>query len=176
LPSEADLLEAAFTDALILLAEEAGIEGEEVIVEKRNERGQLTRTLHEAIALRIRKDLPSVRSLSLAQDQKTIVSHYLGEPYEDLHRATSEPLTHYRSYLNSLQIVLPNGKELILIPRYDPLPGDDPKVFERMETQTLAAYRTARPQAQLEWINCSNIIDRMGAVHCMTLTLPQHRP
>lgn len=176
LPSEEQLLEDAFAEVLLHLAEETGVEGNEIIREKRNERGQSARVLNEAIALKIRADVPAARSLSNERDKKAIISHYLGEPYEELRRATTESLTHYRSYLNSLQIVLPNGKELILIPRYAPLPGEDPQAFERMEAETLAAYRQARPAAQLEWIDCSQIIDRMGAVHCMSMVLPRHRP
>lgn len=101
-----------------------------------------------------------------------IIEHYYGMNLEQALEESPEAYTRYRTFLNSLQIVTKNGKEIILLPRYRPVSEAERPVMARLESEVEAIYHLARPQAELRWVDCSNVIMYFGAVHCMAITIP----
>lgn len=97
---------------------------------------------------------------------------YLNRELETLVAGFIEERIFYRTYLNSLQVRLPGGDDLVLIPRYLPREGEDPELFAAMEARVWEAYREAYPGAELHWVPSDAMIDYLGAVHCTTLVQP----
>ena len=101
-----------------------------------------------------------------------VLRHYQRLPltkYIDLH---SEPVTRYRSYINSVFLHNSTGKHGFVIPRFTAKHPVENQRLREWETQVQAAYRKAWPKAQIHWINCDSMVPDMGFVHCMTLTVP----
>ena len=69
----------------------------------------------------------------------------------------------YRSYLNATFI---NGKSgrLLLVPSYSG--------YQELEGKVLAAYRELFPDTRIVFINSDEIIKQYGAIHCVTITVP----
>ncbi|MDF1593471.1 MAG: agmatine deiminase family protein [Desulfobacterales bacterium] len=69
----------------------------------------------------------------------------------------------YRSYLNATYI---NGKSgrLLLVPGYSG--------YRAMEEKVLAVYRELFPDTRIVFINSDEIIKQYGAIHCVTITVP----
>jgi agmatine/peptidylarginine deiminase len=104
-----------------------------------------------------------------------VLRHYQRLPltkYIDLH---SEPVTRYRSYINSVFLHNSTGKHGFVIPRFTAKHPVENQRLREWETQVQTAYRKAWPKAQIHWINCDSMVPDMGFVHCMTLTVPAKR-
>lgn len=133
-----------------------------------------SRLYQEAMGLirgQLQRDLGS-RALDNPEWLKDAAPKYLGRELENLVAGYLEERIFYRTYVNSLQVRLPEGKELVLIPRYRPRAGEDPALFQKMEAEVWAVYKEAYPGAELHWVDSDAMIDYLGAVHCTTLTQP----
>lgn len=132
------------------------------------------RRLHPDLWQKIRDDT-GIDSLSNLQQLSLACQHYFGQSSEEILNLYVENFAVYRSYLNALLVVNPDGHELVFIPRYQPRNGEEQSLIPELEKQVLAAYREARPHASLHWIDCDPLIDDLGAVHCFASTIPQIR-
>ena len=102
----------------------------------------------------------------------SVLRHYQHMPlskYLDLH---SEPVTRYRSYINSVFLRNPAGDHGFVIPRFTSNQPTEAAQLKDWENQVQAAYKVAWPKAQIHWINCDSLVPDMGFVHCMTMTVP----
>jgi agmatine/peptidylarginine deiminase len=104
-----------------------------------------------------------------------VISQYSDRPINDILRIYTNAFTYYRTYLNSLQIMGDDGQEYIILPRYEAHSPEERALLEKMESDVLKAYAKARPNAKFLWMDCSYIINKMGAVHCMAITIPEHQ-
>ena len=98
---------------------------------------------------------------------------YLGADLATLIETNVDAGTIYRSYVNSVQIVTEEGRKLWLLPRYRAREGESVEAFAAMEAEVERVYRLADPGAILEWIDADAVSERMGAIHCLAMTLPQ---
>jgi len=104
-----------------------------------------------------------------------VMAHYQQPPFDHYLAQHSERVTRYRSYLNSVFLHASDGRQAFLIPQFT---SPDPAEAARLkawEVATRQAYWQARPDAEIIWINCDDMVSDMGFVHCTTITLPQLR-
>lgn len=164
-----ETVQRLFEDLLEELAVEMGITGDAIWEDP--EASGSGKSLNQDLVDRIREDTGESGEFANAV-QKRILSHYAQRPIGELLKETPEEYLLYRTYLNSLQVVNAQGRELILIPRYRPQDEDEARLMPAMEEAVEAAYREARPQARIAWIDCSDLIMTYGAIRCMSGTLP----
>lgn len=100
------------------------------------------------------------------------VASYLNRPLEALIERHVEEHVRYRSYINSLLVRKADGNNQVLVPRFRPSGAEEVALVERLERETEAAYQKALPGVELVWIDCTDLTDSLGAVHCLTATLP----
>lgn len=106
--------------------------------------------------------------------QRAAVEKYLGRPAAELISRHVEEHVRYRSYINSLYLRT-GGTELVLVPRYRAANSEESALIARMESEVRAAYREALPNAEFRWIDCTSLVDLLGAVHCLTATIPESK-
>lgn len=109
------------------------------------------------------------------ESQIRVATAYFQQPFEELSERFSSPYTYYRSYLNSLLVVGEQGTETLLLPRFAPNSPAEGVVLSSLEVKVEQAYRTARPRANLVWIDVTSLITNFGALHCLATTMPDHR-
>ncbi len=105
-------------------------------------------------------------------DLDRVTRSALGESLASLESSFVEKTVIYRTYLNAVQFHTPDGRSAVLIPRYTARSESERDLFADMEPKVLAAFRQAFPKAELLWLNCDGIIEDLGAVHCITHTVP----
>jgi len=89
--------------------------------------------------------------------------------YFDIH---AESVTRYRSYINSVFLHNESGQHTFIVPRFTSLDRAETARLQAWEATTERAYRTAWPQADIQWVNCDSLVADMGFIHCTTLTVP----
>ena len=104
--------------------------------------------------------------------QRRAVEQFLGRPFEELLRRHVEEHVHFRSYVNSLYVKTRDGAELILVPRYRASTPAEAPLLAAMEAEVEAVLAQALPAAELHWIDCTALTRHLGAVHCLTATIP----
>ena len=102
-----------------------------------------------------------------------VIEHYYPTPLTDLRAVYTDRKFYYRSYLNSLFLRTPDGRERFLLPRFRPLDAVEAAALPAIEAEVEAAYRQARPNAELVWIDSDYFAARNGEIHCVTQVLPQ---
>ena len=118
--------------------------------------------LLEWIAASYRTDLKQGRDENLSH--KELLNQLLADY---IRKGTLEDPSNYfyvyRSYLNATFI---NGKSgrLLLVPSYSG--------YREMEEKVLAVYRELFPDTRIVFINSDEIIKQYGAIHCVTITVP----
>lgn len=100
------------------------------------------------------------------------VEFYLGRPVEELVARHVEEHVYYRSYINSLYLRTESGAELVMVPRYQPVNSSEAALLQRLESEVKAAYKKALPDAGFHWIDSTALTEFLGAVHCLTATIP----
>ncbi|MFP4282173.1 MAG: agmatine deiminase family protein, partial [Opitutales bacterium] len=128
-----------------------------------------------ALDFRLRTAVQTATGLSDWNDpaaRRQAVSRYLGQPIEELIARHVEEQLRYRSYVNSLLLRTADGAAAILVPRYRPSNSAEAPLIARLEAQAAAAYREAIPGVEVLWIDCTSIADYLGAIHCLTATIP----
>lgn len=106
------------------------------------------------------------------QDLDRVAQSTLGESLAQLEADYTKDTVPYRTYLNATYLHNAAGQQVVIIPRYKPRSQAEVEILEQMETQVLAAYHQAFPEAKLAWLDCDSIIGSFGAVHCITHTVP----
>lgn len=107
--------------------------------------------------------------------QPIAVEKYLGRPIAELIARHVEEHVRFRSYINSLYLRTAQT-EIVLVPRYRAANAEEEPLIARLETEVQAAYREALPRAEFRWIDCTGLVDLLGAVHCLTATIPEAIP
>ncbi|MEZ6189829.1 MAG: agmatine deiminase family protein [Phycisphaerales bacterium] len=77
----------------------------------------------------------------------------------------------YKTFLNSVQIDGAYGKA-VLVPDYSPDERNPQAAMVRMRRDVQDAYGEAMPDAEVVFINCDAVIGLCGALHCVTVTVP----
>jgi agmatine/peptidylarginine deiminase len=113
-----------------------------------------------------------VREWRSPLSRRSAVGTFLGRPVPELIARHVEQQVHYRTYVNSLFLRTPSGEELVLVPRYAPSSAAEADLLADLEGKVIAAYREALPEATFHWIDCTPLTDLLGAVHCLTATIP----
>ena len=114
-----------------------------------------------------------LRDINDRQQRREFVSSFLGRPIEQLIARHVEEHVIFRSYVNSLYLKAPDGSEMVLVPRYRAVIPSEEKMLGEMEKQVAAAYKEALPEAELHWIDITELSGFLGAVHCLTATIPE---
>lgn len=96
----------------------------------------------------------------------------LGSGLDALEQFHVASTTVYRTYVNSIIIKTVAGEVALFIPRYKPVEGETQESFDRYEQQVEAAYRIAYPDAAIHWIDCDGMAQKLGALHCLSMTIP----
>ncbi|MEW6671256.1 MAG: agmatine deiminase family protein [Thermodesulfobacteriota bacterium] len=121
--------------------------------------------LLEWIAASYRADLPPGRDEKRSDNEllNQLLNGYLREgTLED----PGNYVYVYRSYLNATYINGQSGR-LLLVPSYSG--------FQDLERKVSAIYRSLFPDAGIVFINSDEIIRQYGAIHCVTITVPDFR-
>lgn len=105
------------------------------------------------------------KMLSLYDDGKFLEALALEKILQEHKQKIVYELYHtiYKTYLNSIFIEGKGGK-LLLIPSYEGL--------SKIENEVKKKYEEAYPGARIVFINCDGIIKQFGAIHCITLLIP----
>jgi len=103
------------------------------------------------------------------------LERFLGRPMAELLARHVEEHVRFRSYVNSLYVRTADA-ELVLVPRYRAADTTEEALLAGMEKDVEKAYREALPKADLRWIDCTSLVDFLGAVHCLTATIPEAKP
>lgn len=105
-------------------------------------------------------------------DFDRVAREVLGDSVANLEATFVDEQTIYRTYVNATLIRAADGRTAIIIPRYQPRDESERPMIAAMEAEVLAAYRSAVPDARLIWLDCDELINELGAVHCVTHTVP----
>lgn len=100
----------------------------------------------------------------------------LGESIEQLRENYVSSGIVYRSYANSLLLRTNADERVVIIPRYRPRNGESEEQVAAIENAAMEAYRTALPEASLYWLDSDVMSERLGAIHCLTVSLPSQQP
>lgn len=114
------------------------------------------------------------RPLDLSQrvDLDIACQAFLGSGLDALEEFYVANTTVYRTYANSVILRPPGGETISFIPRYKPVEGELQETFDRYGRETEAAYRVAYPEATIHWIDCDNMVRKLGALHCLSMVIP----
>jgi agmatine/peptidylarginine deiminase len=104
--------------------------------------------------------------------RREAVQSYLGQAIEELAARHVEEHVNYRSYVNSLLVRTATGNDCLLVPRFQPQNVNEQSLVARLEHEVEEAYGEALPGVALIWIDCTALTDFLGAVHCLTATVP----
>jgi hypothetical protein len=107
--------------------------------------------------------------------QRAAAEKYLGRPIAELISRHVEEHVSFRSYINSLYLRTA-ATEIVLVPRYRAANAGESALIDRLEREVEAAYKKALPNAEFRWIDCTSLVDLLGAVHCLTATIPDSKP
>ncbi|MCB1121099.1 MAG: agmatine deiminase family protein, partial [Verrucomicrobiae bacterium] len=133
------------------------------------EKNEMLKLVATHLESRFKKEL----DFSKYSDLDLMARAYLDADLKTLVDTQSDPKTIYRSYLNSLFIRNPQGDSSWLLPRYAPRNEEKAEEFASMEKRVEAAYRSAFPEAVIQWVDSDAMADKLGTIHCTTITVPQ---
>lgn len=110
--------------------------------------------------------------LGKREDLDLACQRFLGSRLDALEQFHIASTTLYRTYANSIVIKTESDGVVLLLPRYKPVEGEQQESFDRYEQQVEAAYRVGYPDAIIHWIDCDVMVRRLGALHCLSMTIP----
>ena len=111
--------------------------------------------------------------LTTASNLDKALQHYLGRTLEQQLKRHQNEMKYHRSFLNSLYLVNEAGRERFLLPRFEPQNAAEKEWMPLAEKQAEAAYKQARPNAEIVWINADSMASADGAIHCTTHVVPE---
>ena len=104
--------------------------------------------------------------------RRRAIEQFLQRPFKELLQRHVEAHVRYRSYVNSLYLKTADGSELVLVPHYEAAFPEEAPVIAEMESRVVKIFKEALPGAVLHWIDCTALTEHLGAVHCLTSTIP----
>ena len=131
---------------------------------------QLVELEHEVL-IAIKQGIPSA-DFSTPTTFDAILRQYGQLPLDDFIDHYSEPVTRYRSYINSVFLHARDGRQAFLVPRFTSSNSSENALLEKWEAEVEGVYRTAWPKARIHWINCDSMVSDLGFLHCTTITVP----
>lgn len=127
--------------------------------------------LERNVLTAIKREMPSAGfSTSAAFD--AVLRKYGQLPLDAFIDRYSEPVTRYRSYINSVFLHAKDGRQAFLVPQFTSSNSSASALLNEWEKEVESAYRTAWPEAKIHWINCDSMVSDLGFLHCATLTVP----
>lgn len=127
----------------------------------------------EALFAAIAADLGYSTRLETIEDLQTAALHYLKMDIHSILQTNVPFQTIYRSPANAIHLQTPSDRELIILPRFTPREGEHLKTLAKWEKQIEGAYRGARPDAIIKWVNADAAADLQGGLHCMFISFPK---
>ncbi len=127
--------------------------------------------LEQQVLSALRREMPSA-NFSTHEGFDAILRKYGQLPLDAFIDRYSEPATRYRSYINSVFLHTPDGRQAFLVPRFTASDKSDQARIIDWETEVASVYQSAWPKAAIHWINCDSMVEDLGFLHCATLTVP----
>lgn len=127
----------------------------------------------EALFAAIAADLGYSTRLETIEDLQTAALHYLKMDIHSILQTNVPFQTIYRSPANAIHVQTLSDRELIILPRFTPREGEHLKTLAKWEKQVESAYREARPNAIIKWVNADAAADLQGGLHCMVISFPK---
>jgi len=127
--------------------------------------------LERQVLTAIKREMPTA-DFSSFKAFDAVLRHYgqLGlDAYIDRY---SEPVTRYRSYINSVFLHTEDGRQAFMAPRFTSSDPGESALLKKWEAEVDKAYRTAWPEAKVYWINCDSMVSNLGFLHCASVTVP----
>ena len=126
--------------------------------------------LEQDVLTAIKRKTPSA-DFSTPTAFDAVLRQYGQLPLDDFIDHYSEPVTRYRSYINSVFLHAKNGRQAFLVPRFTSSDSSESALLEKWESDVESVYRTAWPKAKIHWINCDSMVSDLGFLHCATITV-----
>lgn len=127
--------------------------------------------IQSAVAQKIRAEL-QLDGLDDEPSLERAAQHYFKMTLNELRDIHTDSVFYYRSHLNSQLLRNREGRERFLLPRYAPNDQHEAAWMPQVEAEVERAYRKARPQADIVWIDSDVMAFYGGAIHCTTHLLP----
>jgi len=127
--------------------------------------------LERQVLIVIKREMPSA-DFSTPATFDAILRQYGQLPLDAFIDRYSEPVTRYRSYINSVFLHAENGRQAFLVPRFTSSNSSESALLGEWELEVERVYRTAWPKAKIHWINCDSMVSDLGFLHCATITVP----
>ncbi|MDQ8197282.1 agmatine deiminase family protein [Pelagicoccus enzymogenes] len=155
---------------IIVVCEQAGINylRYHKLAKGSAERESANRMIGKAITEAVGRPL----DLGSRDDLDIACQAFLGSGLDALEHFHVSSTTVYRSYANSVILKTPEGETVVFLPRYKAVEGESQADFDRYESEVEAAYRIGYPDAILYWVDCDAMVRRLGALHCLSMTIP----
>lgn len=127
--------------------------------------------LERQVLTAIRREMPSA-DFSTHAAFDAVLRQYGQLPLDAFIDRYSEPVTRYRSYINSVFLHSKEGRQAFLVPRFTSSNSSETALLNEWEADVESVYRTAWPKAKIHWINCDSMVSDLGFLHCSTITVP----
>lgn len=127
--------------------------------------------LERTVLIAVKRESPSA-DFSTPTAFDAVLRQYGQLPLEAFIDHYSEPVTRYRSYINSVFLHAKDGRQAFLVPRFTSSNSSENALLQEWEADVERVYRTAWPKAKIHWINCDSMVSDLGFLHCATITVP----
>ena len=127
--------------------------------------------LEREVLIAIKRETPSA-DFSTPTAFDAVLRQYGQLPLDAFIDHYSEPVTRYRSYINSVFLHAKDGRQAFLVPRFTSSNSSESALLQKWEADVESVYRTAWPNAKIHWINCDSMVSDLGFLHCATITVP----
>ncbi len=127
--------------------------------------------LEQRVLSAIQQELPSA-DFSTPETLDAVLRRYGQLPLDAYIDRYSEPVTRYRSYINSVFLHAKDGRQAFLVPRFTASDSSESAQLAEWENEVEQVYRSAWPEADIHWINCDSMVADLGFLHCASLTVP----
>lgn len=117
-----------------------------------------------------------IMDLEKADALDKALDHFFKRTLDDLRFIYMDQKAYFRSYLNSVYLRTDSGKEMVLLPKFEPLDEEEALWMPKVEAEVEAVYRKVLPEAQLVWIPADVVAEYGGALHCTIQVLPMIKP
>ncbi|MDA0349976.1 MAG: agmatine deiminase family protein [Verrucomicrobia bacterium] len=126
----------------------------------------------EAQILEMVKKETGLADVGTTDGFNAILAVYDQPPLDSFLDLDAEAVTRYRSYINSVFLNPKSGKQAFLVPRFSGQNARESALIDSWEKMVESAYRSAYPKADIRWINSDSMVEDMGFLHCITITVP----
>ena len=127
--------------------------------------------LEREVLIAIKRETPSA-DFSTPTAFDAVLREYGQLPLDAFIDHYSEPVTRYRSYINSVFLHAKDGRQAFLVPRFTSSNSSENALLKKWEADVESVYRTAWPNAKIHWMNCDSMVSDLRFLHCATITVP----